>query len=374
MSKIRNLDEIISEANEIHNNKYEYVRETYKGVKYSMDIICPVHGKFSQIVYKHVKQGYGCPKCGIIKCANSNRNKKQKINDCHKVNFEEFVHRANEKHCGKFTYDEKSFKNMKTLMNIYCEKHGWFKQTPSQHLKTKFGCKCCSDEYNSKRQFYTFKTFVEIANNVHNNKYLYDENFGYENWNKKIPITCKEHGIFWQTPNEHLQGYGCPKCGHIKHGLKQRMPLETFLKKAKIVHGEKYSYDNIEIPNSLINSNIYPICPTHGKFKVNAQYHLDGVGCPFCSESKLERVVRVFLEKKAIQYVYEQKFDWLVFIGKMSLDFYLPDYNIAIECQGEQHYRPVNFGGCCDEIAKHNIPLIYINNNDDVETILDKYL
>ena len=27
------------------------------------------------------------------------------------------------------------------------------------------------------------------------------------------------------------------------------------------------------------------------------------------------------------------------------MDFYLPDYNIAIECQGEQHFKPVDFAG-----------------------------
>lgn len=38
-----------------------------------------------------------------------------------------------------------------------------------------------------------------------------------------------------------------------------------------------------------------------------------------------------------------KKFKWL---GKQSLDFYLPEYNIAIECQGEQHFEPIeHFGG-----------------------------
>lgn len=30
-------------------------------------------------------------------------------------------------------------------------------------------------------------------------------------------------------------------------------------------------------------------------------------------------------------------FDWM---GRKRLDFYLPDYNIAIECQGVQHFYP----------------------------------
>lgn len=38
----------------------------------------------------------------------------------------------------------------------------------------------------------------------------------------------------------------------------------------------------------------------------------------------------------------KKKFDWL---GRQSLDFYLPKYNIAIECQGEQYFKPVDFGG-----------------------------
>ena len=34
-----------------------------------------------------------------------------------------------------------------------------------------------------------------------------------------------------------------------------------------------------------------------------------------------------------------------------SLDFYLPDYNIAIECQGVQHFKPVDFGGKGEKYA-----------------------
>lgn len=39
----------------------------------------------------------------------------------------------------------------------------------------------------------------------------------------------------------------------------------------------------------------------------------------------------------------QKKFEWLC---RQSLDFYLPDYNIAIECQGNQHFEPIeHFGG-----------------------------
>lgn len=61
----------------------------------------------------------------------------------------------------------------------------------------------------------------------------------------------------------------------------------------------------------------------------------------------------------------------------MFLDFYLPEYNVAIEYQGEQHFRPIiKFGGQQDfelrkkrdEIKnklckKHEIPIIYLRKN-----------
>ena len=47
-----------------------------------------------------------------------------------------------------------------------------------------------------------------------------------------------------------------------------------------------------------------------------------------------------------IEYKRHKRFDWL---GLQHLDFYLPKYNIAIECQGEQHFRPIDYFGGKDE-------------------------
>ena len=55
------------------------------------------------------------------------------------------------------------------------------------------------------------------------------------------------------------------------------------------------------------------------------------------------RDFRVFLQENNIQFEYQKRFNWL---GRQSLDFYLPEYNIAIECQGEQHFKEIeHFGG-----------------------------
>jgi very-short-patch-repair endonuclease len=81
-------------------------------------------------------------------------------------------------------------------------------------------------------------------------------------------------------------------------------------------------------------------CKKHGDFKILPTNFYKGVGCPICAESSLEGEFRRFLEENNINYEYQcnkKRFKWL---GKQRIDFYLPDYNIAIECQGGQHFYP----------------------------------
>jgi len=57
----------------------------------------------------------------------------------------------------------------------------------------------------------TNKEFIMRANKIHNNKYEYNDE--YLSYKEKINIICPIHGEFQQTPDDHLQGKGCPRCG-----------------------------------------------------------------------------------------------------------------------------------------------------------------
>jgi hypothetical protein len=85
------------------------------------------------------------------------------------------------------------------------------------------------------------------------------------------------------------------------------------------------------------------ICPIHGIFEQTPASHLSGNGCPFCNESKLERELYLTFIENNINVERQKTFPWLKYKKLLRLDFYLPDYNIAIECQGEQHYMQVPF-------------------------------
>lgn len=86
----------------------------------------------------------------------------------------------------------------------------------------------------------THEQFLSKAISVHNTQYSYDKS-RYVRAKAHIIITCKVHGDFQCTPDNHIrQQSGCPQCA----GRVQSTSSE-FTKKAQCVHGEKYSYDNV---------------------------------------------------------------------------------------------------------------------------------
>lgn len=123
---------------------------------------------------------------------------------------------------------------------------------------------------------------------------------------------------------------------------KLRMTTEEFLKKAKEIHGNKYDYSKVEYTGNKFKVCI--ICPEHGEFWQKPNDHLSGRGCPKCKSSHLERETRILLEKNQIKYEEQKTFEWLKLKKQQYLDFYLPQYSIAIECQGEQHFQKSGWG------------------------------
>jgi hypothetical protein len=115
------------------------------------------------------------------------------------------------------------------------------------------------------------------------------------------------------------------------------------------------------------------ICPEHGEFWQTPGGHLYNFqGCPNCRKSRMEDYTKLLLERNNINYENEKTFDWLIYENNMKLDFLCG--NIAIECQGGQHFVPVKkYGGDeglvvrlerdklkYEKCKEHNIPILYI--------------
>lgn len=225
--------------------------------------------------------------------------------------------------------------------------------------------------------------FIEKASIIHSNKYDYSK-VNYTEPKTKVCIICPKHGEFWQTPNSHLNGNGCPKCKSDK----AKSSKDKFIEKSIKVHSCKYDYSKVEYINN--STKVCIICPEHGEFYIRPHHHICGRGCPKCLSSKLENIMRMKLNEMNIEFEEQKTFDWLIYKIHMKLDFYIPKYNIAIECQGEQHYRLNKFFGgengfylrkYKDELKRklckeHNVNLLYFNYDDDInefEQKLKKY-
>lgn len=176
-----------------------------------------------------------------------------------------------------------------------------------------------------------FDDFLSAAKEVHGNKFIYDEST-YKDTHTKMRIICPEHGEFWQSPKSHLL-YDCIYCSYEKRGEIFRKTTEDFIKKAKEIHGNKYDYSKVEYVTA--KTPVCIICSEHGEFWQKPNDHLNGRGCPICKISHLECEVYSFLEKNNIEFEYQYSNEEL---KRQSLDFFIPKHNVAIECQGKQHF------------------------------------
>ena len=360
MSKKKTKEEFIQDAIEKHEGKYDYTKVDYVNSKTKVCIICQEHGEFWQTPSNHT-QGKGCPKCS------SN----------YKPTKEEFIAKACKVHGNKYNYSKVEYVNAHTKVCIICPEHGEFWQEPNNHLSSNGCIKCRGDKVREKCAL-SKEEFIKKAHEVHGDKYEYTK-VNYVNNNTKVCIICSEHGEFWQRPGNHLLGQGCLKCGG-----KYIPTTEEWIAKARKVHGDKYNYSKVEYV--VAKTKVCIICPEHGEFEQTPSDHLQGCGCPKCNLSHLERSVMNYLDEVGITYDYQKRFSWM---GKQSLDFYLPDYKVGIECQGEQHFFPVDFVGKGVEWAskhfkyvisrdkrkkalceKHGVKLLYFGNVPNYDTFL----
>lgn len=213
---------------------------------------------------------------------------------------------------------------------MVCPFHGNFEKTPDNHINQKQGCPKCSGKFLDK------DFFIVKAKKIHTNKYDYSL-VEYKGNNKKVKIICPLHGVFLQTPNNHLSGVECPKCsGHF-------MDQNFFIEKAGNLHNHFYDYSLVHYSRNSTKVKI--ICPIHGIFEQTPNMHLLGQGCPKCCSSKGELAVEKVLQNSGVIYLSNFRikecrsknplpFDFAVFEDEEKTKL-----KCLIEYDGEQHFK-----------------------------------
>lgn len=366
------LDGFIAQSISVHKNKYDYSKTTIGTWKTKVCIICPEHGKFWKSPNNHIRQKQGCPICSNIM-----RTKNQTMTQ------DEFLKRAKTVH-PNYLYEKAIYIKSYEKVCVTCPIHGDFWQEANSHLMGS-GCPKCYLEKSSKEKLTSQDVFIKRAKSIYGNRFVYDKT-KYIGIHEKICVTCRQHGDFYVRANDFLNDVNCKECSKIKCSRQRRKKKDTFIVESLNKHGNLYDYSKVKYINQ--NTKVEIICPTHGSFFQKPKEHLNGCGCPMCKRSLGETKVSIFLDKYKIKYIKQYSItNESLFCSNKNIvvDFYVIQYNLFIEYNGEQHYKPINaFGGeesfykqqerdmalrqYCKE---HNINLLEIsykeyNNIDDI--------
>lgn len=247
-------------------------------------------------------------------------------------NSQKFLQKIYNIYGDKYDYSKIVYSGSRIAVILKCNKcHHEFRSRPSVIITSGFsGCPNCD-------KIIRYKLFIDRSNVVHSDKYDYSL-IDYKNHSTKVSIVCPIHGIFEQTPNNHVAGNGCPECSLDEFRI-IKTTNEEFIEKANVKHNNKYDYSKCNYIGS--KKNIIVTCKTHGDFIIKADKHISGTGCDKCTDEELELYYKSlrksnndFIKKANIKH--NNKFDY------SKCDYVNAKNNISIICpiHGEFRQKP----------------------------------
>lgn len=225
--------------------------EVKVGMKYGMlTVISP------STVRVHKQTTWVCKcDCGGEKLVASYHLKIGSISSCGcKIKYDtaRFIEDARKVHGDFYDYSISEYKGSQEFLDIKCPIHGKFSQRPAIHLVGS-GCQECASIRMGAAHAMTAEEFDTLAKNARDD-FTYDLTT-YVNATTPINFTCKKHGtVHKQKPTAYLAGnVACMACRGRIHSK------ESFIAKAKEVHGDKYDYSQGEYKGTKKNYTI--VCP-----------------------------------------------------------------------------------------------------------------
>lgn len=325
-------EQFISDCKEKFGDRYDLTKVIYEGYNSKISVTCNLHNATFEIVATKFIQGKGCRKCTDIAELVRRRIAEAKAKDPTTV----FIDKAIAIHGHRYTYENVRYIDCETRIVITCSQHGDFETTPTQHISRKTGCPKCGIRKASKTRLHTREEFTDRARVEHGSKYDYSL-VKYEGYNSEVTIICDKHGSFQQSVQNHLRGSGCPSCGN-----NFSYTTETFIARAKEVHGIRYDYSMVEYVSA--HHKIQIICKMHGIFEQVASSHLKGNNCRLCwQESNCSKAQIEWLEyigfRDGIQIQHAMNGgEFRIPNSRYFADGYCPELNLVFEYHGSVYH------------------------------------
>jgi hypothetical protein len=217
---------------------------------------------------------------------------------------------------------------------------------------------------STRTKKYTKEEFIEKSIAIHDDKYNYSKT-EYVNGSTKVIIICPEHGDFLQTPKNHSTGSGCTRCSIDN----KTFNTEDFIKKAIVVHGDRYDYSLVKCLGTRISVII--ICKEHGEFLQTPNNHFANSGCLICSGT-LQLTTDDFIKRSIV--VHGDKYDY------SKVNYIANSKKIIIICKehGEFLQTPNNHlkgQTCrkCDNTRKSSNTIDFINSANKIHNNFYRY-
>lgn len=178
-----------SKAREVWGNRWDFSNTEYLGSRTKVNVICPLHGIFTQSIPYLLQGRVGCKKCSG-----------------QGVTTPDFIARSIKVWGDRWDYSNTEYISNSKPVYFVCKIHGEFSQAPSPHLRGQVGCLACVG------RVWDQGSFIERAREVWGNRWGYEETV-YKGSKTLLTITCRKHGKFEQIPTSHLRGsVGCSQC------------------------------------------------------------------------------------------------------------------------------------------------------------------
>lgn len=296
-------------------------KKEYKGVTQKLQYICKKHKDkgILEISYSKLMNGRGCTHCGRERTVASrivHLNSEEAIELCNKLNFE-FI----------------DIKKEDGIIYVYfiCNKHRdlGIQRMRKENMKRDIkGCQYCKG--NLPEWYVKQKIEKEFPHVKLLGKYI--------NMTTPLDCYCEKHDVHYKpTPRNILNGQGCIECGKEKLSEQHTYTQSEFENLIKLVNSDVEVISEYKV----MEYDVTVRCKKCGyTWTLNAQsLKLNGTRCRKCSYTyKGEDKIIEILQCLNCNYIHQHKFEDCKDKKCLPFDFYLPDYNLCIEFDGEQHY------------------------------------
>jgi len=194
----------------------------------------------------------------------------------------------------------------------------------------------------------TTEGFIKRVRAVHGLIYEYSK-VQYTTAHQKVCIACPEHGDFWMTAANHVNGQRCPKCKNQRIAASQRGNTTEFALRASLLHGGKYTYEKVDYKKAY--TKVLITCPKHGDFLQAPATHLEGSGCPHCAGRPVIDTVEFIRRAKSI---HGDKYDYSKSIyvnAKLLVTITCPEHGDFMQSPYEHAVKGVGCNTCGNDRA-----------------------